>query len=473
MTKKLIKNSDNKNNMKIKYIIFVLAFSLISLCASAQLLVSRAIIPPQGIFPYNCQFNKEKPFADCLLIAPFKLNLKDSAKVFTPKPTILDGKGYVAWYCDKASGKFNSGFAYFPEVRRLGWMNVADDGSIVYILMDTSFQVIDSLRNTASVLGDAHEFQVLANGHMLIGGKRFKTYDLDAQKFVDEAPDGKRKVKAVGYVIQEFDAQKRLLFEWDSNEHINAQDFVESYGMNLNEFDYCHGNAITLDERGDFWVSFRNFDAVYKINRATKRVDWILGGKSNQFKFLNDQGFSGQHYVRLLPNGNLSLFDNATNTQPQISRGVEYRLDTVNKTVSKVSAYSTGVFGKSLGSYHNFADQYHLLNYGFVFNPAPNISLLDSAQELILNLTFQDSVMNYRAQIADVSRFIQRPLITATRLSEGMELSAPEGCAAYLWSNGERSRKIIVKENGTYQVWTPQGIGMAGSLPFELRLTAK
>ena len=103
--------------------------------------------------------------------------------------------------------------------------------------------------------------------------------------------------------------------------------------------DFDHPNSIDVDPvDGNLLVSWRNFDQVTKINPTTGQFVWRLGGKNGQFRFVNDplNGFSGQHFARRLPNGNLLLFDNGNTHTPKVSRAVEYKIDTVAHTATLV-----------------------------------------------------------------------------------------------------------------------------------------
>ena len=73
------------------------------------------------------------------------------------------------------------------------------------------------------------------------------------------------------------------------------------------------------------------------FNRNTGAIIWRLGGKNNQFSFINDTiGFSHQHAIRRLENGNISLFDNGNYHSPPFSRAIEYSLNENNKTATLV-----------------------------------------------------------------------------------------------------------------------------------------
>ena len=56
-------------------------------------------------------------------------------------------------------------------------------------------------------------------------------------------------------------------------------------------------------------VSMRDTWGVYKINTVTGKIDWTLGGNHSDFTFGPNAEFKYQHDVTLLPNGDISMFD--------------------------------------------------------------------------------------------------------------------------------------------------------------------
>jgi hypothetical protein len=146
-----------------------------------------------------------------------------------------------------------------------------------YNVFDSSFHLVDTIYNSRSVICDAHEFQILANGNYLIGGRRLDTADLSSNMIDGIQASAKTTIR--GYVIEEFDSAHNLIFQWNSNDYINPLDGYAEYGYNPSDYNYCHGNAIEEDFDGNLLVSFRHLNAVYKINRENGEVIWILGGK--------------------------------------------------------------------------------------------------------------------------------------------------------------------------------------------------
>jgi hypothetical protein len=127
-----------------------------------------------------------------------------------------------------------------------------------------------------------------------------------------------------------------VLQGWD---HFSWADRIEPPRDTLWDFD--HPNSLDFDHDGNYIVSYRNMGEVTKIDRRTGAILWRFGGRNNQFKIRNDPlgGFSAQHTARVLPNGNLLLYDNGTRHAPQQTRAVEYRLDTRAKTADLVWEY--------------------------------------------------------------------------------------------------------------------------------------
>ncbi|KAJ7060910.1 ASST-domain-containing protein [Mycena amicta] len=121
-------------------------------------------------------------------------------------------------------------------------------------------------------------------------------------------------------IIQEIDiASGKLLFNWTSIDHIA---FSESYNnitsvgegtSSDNPWDAVHINSIEKDTAGDYLLSARHSQALYKIDGASGSIVWRLGGKTSDFTRLgnvNDTQFHWQHHARWRSGGSqISLFD--------------------------------------------------------------------------------------------------------------------------------------------------------------------
>lgn len=384
-----------------------------------------------------------------------------------PKPLlVLDSRGYIIWYA--LVDAWNTlDFKFNPEYQRYQFIKYSNPQTVQYVLMDTGFNLIDSFTTVNGIRPDVHDFQLSKTGTALLAGVHDSILDLSAYQFSGSQGSGSTRV--LGFVVQELDADRKVVFQWNSNEHIHPGDSYVGYPYHPASFDYCHGNTIEEEPDGNLLLSFRNLNAVYKIDRQTGAILWQLGGKFSDFSFANDGGFSGQHDVRRLPNGNIAMFDNANMAAPpQHSRAVEYQLDTVQWVATKIweYQYSPAFFSSAMGGHQTTADRRHLINYGLNYRPDPSFVLVDDGGARLSELFFQDSVMSYRAALADLPLGnAQRPQIFCTQQGGLVTLSGPPGHTTYAWSTGETTAEITVQTPGEYQLWVNYGSGMLGSEP--------
>ena len=381
--------------------------------------------------------------------------------------SLMDQNGYISWYTDgKSTSVIN--FQYHPLHQKFSYATFGDTiTDAKFVILDSNFNKIDSIQPTAGAFNDMHDILILDNGNYLIMGYKNSVIDLSAYTF--NGSPGSANTTLKDAIIQEFDTNHNLVFEWNSVDHIHPSDYIDGYSYNVNNFDYVHINAFEIDDDGNILVSMRHTDAIYKINKTTGNLMWTLGGKSNQFTFINDNnGFSGQHDIRRLSNGNISLFDNANNQPtPKRSRGKEYTLDTVSMTCTKVYqyTYTPSFYARAMGNFQTNNNGDRLIGYGMVYRPYPNFVHVDDMDNIKAELFFEDSVVSYRAKMNYLPFSLPTPTIDCAGGSGTATLTAPFGHTEYMWSTGETTQSILVADTGTYQAWVNYGIGMLGTEP--------
>lgn len=202
-----------------------------------------------------------------------------------------------------------------------------------HIMIDSSLNNIDTLFMKNGYKPDAHDIILLDNGHIIM-----ESYDpqlVDMSKIVE---GGDPNATVIGLVIQELDEKRNLLFEWRSWDYFKITDSYNDLLTSVVE--YVHGNSLDADTDSTLILSSRNLNEITKINRLTGKITWRLGGKNNEFVFENDtRGFSAQHSAMKQKNGCLTLFDNGNGLEPIYSRGIEYKIDELNKTVTLTNEY--------------------------------------------------------------------------------------------------------------------------------------
>jgi len=169
------------------------------------------------------------------------------------------------------------------------------------------------------------------DGYCLFGIE-FRTMDLTALGGLSNA--------SVRGLVVEYQRDNFSLL-WNTFEHLDVTEGAADVDLHAADLNPWHGNAIDIDHDGHLLVSFRNSDQIVKVNAQTGEIIWRLGGKKSSFAFVNDHlnGFSHQHGIRRLPNGNVILFDNGNLHSPPASRAVEYHLDESAKTATLVWEY--------------------------------------------------------------------------------------------------------------------------------------
>ncbi len=203
-----------------------------------------------------------------------------------------------------------------------------------------------------------HELRLFDNGYCLFGIE-FRTMDLSSV-------GGRADASVRGLVIEHHRNNASLL--WNIFEHLEVTEGAADIDLRAAEINPWHGNAIDIDHDGHLLVSFRNSDQIVKINSKTGEIIWRLGGKKSSFAFANDplNGFSHQHGIRRLANGNVILFDNGNLHSPPTSRAVEYQLDEQAKTATLVWKFQhePALFSFALGFAQRLPNGNTLICYG-------------------------------------------------------------------------------------------------------------
>ncbi len=242
-----------------------------------------------------------------------------------------------------------------------------DGHEIRFVMEDTSVVA-------AYLFGyDQHEMDMTSHG----GG----TSDLvSVHKIFRVAPDGSADLL--------FDAMDR----W------TPADFISPPLTDTGDFD--HPNSLDVDSDGNIVVSWRSLGAITKHDATTGDVIWQLGGTKSDFSIENDplNGFSGQHFARMLPDEHLLLYDNGTAHDPNVTRPVEYALDPDAGTATMAWDYLSPdhIYTTYMGSTQRLPNGNTLIGY----STSAIITLVDPAGTVIASGSKMDggnSSIFYRA----------------------------------------------------------------------------
>jgi hypothetical protein len=228
--------------------------------------------------------------------------------------------------------------------------------------------------------------------------------------------------------VQEYDLTTgKLLYSWDALKHIPLNDSRASLPTNGFPWDAYHVNSINLPGDGTFVVSMRNTWAAYKVNIASAKIEWTLGGHHSSFKLGKGADFEWQHDVVVYPGSPLvTLFDDhccqitggGTYVSPTApSRGLVLKLDQRTHAANLAGQYSHGANfdAEYMGSLEPLPNGNEMVGWG----SAPFISEYDSSGNVLLDARLPGSDISYRATVEPWVGLPVDPPAGAARRSAG------------------------------------------------------
>ncbi len=307
------------------------------------------------------------------------------------KRTVVDGKVYYSYLV--VHDPVDS-----PNLRDgCGWRCYA-------IVMDENYNEIDRVyvltdEDGKSTTLESHQFTILGEKHYLLSayvGKR-------VTNIPDDVPHSELGARVTASVIQEID-NGQVIWEWDSTDHPELYAMSTEGNDYFNEeyqwSDYVHFNAITIDPKdNNFLCSFRNLDAVLKLDRQTGEILWVLGGSGDQFGLTEEQLFSKQHDIRPTSDGGYTLFNNGNiDNQSGQTSIMKFYLDEVNKKVIKFEEYQVEKsFSAWMGSAQELSAGHYLIGWGHSLSRNAVFSEIDFTSNTVLfELCYPEDGVNYR-----------------------------------------------------------------------------
>ena len=305
--------------------------------------------------------------------------------VSVPYLMIVDNYGSPAFYKE-----LNVSCTDF-NVQPNGHLTYFDRGSLAFYEMDSSYTILDSYSCGNGYDTDLHELRLLPNGHAILMG-----YDPEIVDMSKIVANGDSAATVTGLIIQELDRNKNVVFQWRSWDHFQITDATHE-SLTAAAIDYVHGNALELDGDGNLILSSRHMDEITKIDRSSGEIMWRMGGKNNQFAFVNDTlGYSHQHAIRRLSNGHFTMFDNGNYHTPQFSRALEYDVDETNKIATLVWQYrnTPDQFSLAMGYVQRLSNGNTLIGWG---DSKPAVTEVQSNGKKVFEMSLPDQVVSYRA----------------------------------------------------------------------------
>jgi hypothetical protein len=352
--------------------------------------------PTNDVEPINDDLDVSLP-SDFPPVTVSAVDNPDSGYIFicsrrytSPYLMILDNTGYPVYY------QRIPNYAVDFKKQENGMLSYNLFGHLHYV-MDSTYTLVDSIQcgNGYANNTDVHDFQLLPNNHALL-----IAYDAQIVDMSEVVSCGQPTAVVIGLIVQELDSDKNVIFQWRSWDHYQITDANANIDLCGAVIDYVHGNSVELDRDDNLIISARHMDEVTKIDRQTGDIIWRLGGKNNEFTFVNDElHFSYQHDARRLANGNLTIYDNGVWHTPQFSRAIEYELDEENKIAALAWAFkkTPDLFAFQNGNVQRLSNGNTMIGWG---GPAqPTLTEVHQDSTIAFELTFgtTEECYSYRA----------------------------------------------------------------------------
>lgn len=377
---------------------------------------------------------------------------------------ILDRYGRIIYF--KKYTRAQNDFKLQPdgEITQAG--PLGSNAAARWIVLDTLFNIIDSVKCPPGIFTDLHDLQKLPDGSYLLLGFENRIMNLTAYNYFNgNGSPGSPNALVVCAVVMILDENNNPLFTWKSADHFKFSDVSEEWLFSPTLVDWTHSNAVEMDTDGNIMLCSRHFNEITKINRQTGAIMWRLGGKRNQFAFSNDpySGFRGQHDIRRIANGNITLFDNGFNMNPlHPARALEYQLNESNLTANLVwsHTYGNNVYSRFTGGMQRISNGNTVIDWGKLSGGNSTFSVVKPDGSIVMELFSADSMTSYRTYNYSQLPFnLPRPVLRCSEENGLHYLEAPAGHSSYLWSTGETARIIQITAADTYYVYVPYGTG--------------
>lgn len=235
---------------------------------------------------------------------------------------IIDHKGNIVWY--EAFKKGVKVSHWTPDRTVLcivGSEKIPSSGGDEIVELDLSGKVLTHLQRGKGEMDKMvhHEVRTDENGNIYALTFEKKVFDLSAA-------GGAKRDTVHGDGIVVFSRKGKKIWQWSVLDHLNPLDDKE---ILKHKKDWVHANSVFKEKDGNFLISYRDLNQIWKIDYKTGRVIWKLGEKGN-FQLNKDDLFSSQHFAHINRKGELMILDNGS--KKQITRAMAFKVDTITHT---------------------------------------------------------------------------------------------------------------------------------------------
>jgi hypothetical protein len=309
--------------------------------------------------------------------------------------TMFDANGVPVWWLKSSTPTFDAKLLPDGNVAwlRFNGTSLGLDPSLAAEEHTLTGRRVALLRTVGSPT-DIHDILRLPNGDSLL-----LTYT--RRDHVDlTSIGGPADATVLDGELQEITPKGKLAWSWNSKDHLATSEGSSRVTIKLPDgttaYDLVHINSVEPHGK-HLLISFRHANAVYYIEKKSGKVVWKLGGtqRPESLRFVGDsRGFFGsQHDARFLPDGTVTVYDNATGRGTP--RAVRYRIDAGAGTATLLEQLTNPAVSMSnfAGSARRLPGGHWVISWG----GTEVVNELAADSTPVFTLTFAKGQFSYRA----------------------------------------------------------------------------
>jgi hypothetical protein len=311
---------------------------------------------------------------------------------------IVDANGTPIWWKNEPAG-----VAIDAKIlgNQIAWTLQTNEPDAQYVVRDFFGRVTNTI---GSDLND-HDLQPTPNGTFLAIRDVPRVCPPDC---ADMSPwGGNSQMSVLDQEIVELDQGSNVIWTWRTRDHVALSESGGAGWFPGVGYDIIHMNAVEPDGTDGVLFSARHLSAIYHITKSTGAIDWKIGGTTRPESIVvigyirptaggaSGQSLSGQHDVRKLADGTITVHDNGTNANRPPS-AMRYSIDTAARTAVVVEQLQDMIDPASLccGSARRMPGGHWLVQWGAI----PYMTELDAAGNSVLTINYNlGSQFAYRA----------------------------------------------------------------------------
>ena len=289
----------------------------------------------------------------------------------------------------------------------------------------------------------------------------------------------------VGDKIIEWDHEGNEVWSWSTFDHFSKLDYDVIAGTwtaayNDGRFDWTHANAFWFSEEDNaIYFSSRHLSRITKIDYLTGEIIWNMGLEmpSGEVDCGQDLGFSFQHSIIELDNGNIVTLDNGNistvinDTPYPTTRGLEIAVNELNESCEATIEWSFNLpeelFGFASGNVQKLNNGNYLITTvgdgGTSIEVTPNNEIVWQAS---YNLTFPNGAVYRANRLPGLYPVAYSIIIDDMYLNNNNNMTVDDELNFTLFNNGSKNEIFFISAlNENVQVDSEESIHL--SIPLQ------